>query len=259
MYGRLATTRSYGPGARRRANPPGATPHAPSIRDGRDVVAGRGGGRCPERSTAWTRAFGRSAARVSAMMPEPGAHVDAASVVGQGQLEDEFHQPLGFRPRHERDGGRRRTPARGTRPCRRRCWSGSPCRAASDEFAQGVEFLVAQRPVEHHVQVHAPLDAQDVGEEKVDVQPRTLDPLVREILRGGFEDLRERSSRRNGQLGPTGRRTQSGNAAFSCRGGGFSVSNGSMSLPAIRHPDAPPGGFYVFEHFRQVRRSASRT
>ncbi len=133
---------------------------------------------------------------------DPGAraHVDAAGVVGQRQLEDQLHQPLGFRPRHERAAVAEKLPPvelhRAEQVLERLA-----LRTAFDELAQGVEFLVVQWPVEHHVQVHPPLDAQDVGEEQVDVEPRTLDAPVREIFRGGFEDFEDGLHQRAAGMG----------------------------------------------------------
>ena len=100
---------------------------------------------------------------------------------------------------------------------------------AFDEVAQGVEFLGVQRPVEDHVEVHPPLDPEDVGEEQVDVEPRALDPFVREVFGGGFEDFEDGFHRRGAQLGPDDRRTQRSNVAASCAGRGFRVAMFSWS------------------------------
>ena len=123
--------------------------------------------------------------------------------------------------------------------------------AAFDERAQGVEFLIVQRPVEDHVEVHAPLDAQDVGEKQVDVEPGTLDALAREIRGRGNKDIEDGFHRAAAGMGSLDQPARERKGGVQSRLAQMTVfgQQCSMSLPAIRHPDAPEGGFFVFDPF----------
>jgi len=62
---------------------------------------------------------------------------------------------------------------------------------AFHQIAQGVEFAVAQGAVEFEVKVDA-FFPQDVGEQKLRIEPRALDTVFLKVTGGGRDDLLDR-------------------------------------------------------------------